>query len=857
MKHNRTDDQKKEATVNISTKKSQLIIGVLTAVLMSLLFCVDPINAASNRSHSLVDHTTYGWVTGAAVKNADGSVTVTIMEVPTFQSKTYTTVTSLANDISPITGASRTDALTTLLKKNTFAEIQFDKNNQCIDMEMIESASLTNMDSASYMGELTAKGGGPGNMVSMGWVLAKDEAANTVTVGDGNELTNVFIEEYKLAPKAKIYVVNNYVSATRPGDWSLVKEGTFDDIKVTAKDATGHIYYTPDRYTAVCIFDKDYRSPWKTGAAKVKEMYVFNNPVTLTARQMYEPDAMQYDGTSWYALKSKKIEVTSHGYAGSASPIEMMKNRLYSVGDVYTAIYLFVGADGTMSLLDMGNSSSSYQYPLNVEKVGYDPRQLDNIFLTHGHGDHYGAFYEFLAMIRRADIANKGKGKGWANPYAQGAVVANSEASFTLDATIRDASVLYMVNSQLKWDTWMDFLGEGHSCYIWRAMGHSNDTASFVIKITADKGDAFFEKGDVVSWVYFGGYAVQSGAAAGFARNGLVNSLQNQQSVVVPWAKAQSDYVYLLVQHTNQGPLLEVDKATKNLSIPFMQGYNEGAEEIGNYSENRISQETYEWVEAAYQNKTDLLETTLWNTPGSLWTPDMRVTGTRNTVKFDSIEKYGPFKRKAGEYLIDIKGVVVVHGYDAWQNKNPLFASLTNVYNWTLDKGFVIPWNTYSHDPSGWYVQVYGKVISHPDYKGGVDYATNWYHLEALAGLHPDYMTGIDGKGDKPVVWTSGPIEICNTPENWNEFLRTERFATRGEAEAYARYLTNNTYTSPYDGYSVHGGPLYRYSDTKNYAITDHDGNGGDITPVRYKVHLDNISQILLQGSFEATFVKQ
>ena len=84
-------------------------------------------------------------------------------------------------------------------------------------------------------------------------------------------------------------------------------------------------------------------------------------------------------------------------------------------------------------------------------------------------------------------------------------------------------------------------------------MGHSNDTASFVIKITADKGDAFFEEGDVVSWVYFGGYAVQSGTRAGFARNGLVTSLQNQQSVVVPWAKAQSDYVYPLVSAHESG----------------------------------------------------------------------------------------------------------------------------------------------------------------------------------------------------------------------------------------------------------------------------------------------------------------
>ena len=235
-------------------------------------------------------------------------------------------------------------------------------------------------------------------------------------------------------------------------------------------------------------------------------------------------------------------------------------------------------------------------------------------------------------------------------------------------------------------------------------MGHSNDTASFVIKITADKGDAFFKEGDVVSWVYFGGYAVQSGARAGFARNGLVNSLQNQQSVVVPWAKAQSDYVYPLYQHTNQGAVLEVDKATKILGIPFMQGYNEGAEEIGNYCENRISQETYEWVEAAYQTKTDLLETTLWTTPGSLWTTDMRVTGTRNTVKFDSIEKYGPLRERTVSTRSISKVSSVVHGYDAWQNQNSLFAGLKNVYGWSLDKGFVIPWNTYSHDPrSGMY----------------------------------------------------------------------------------------------------------------------------------------------------------
>ena len=45
--------------------------------------------------------------------------------------------------------------------------------------------------------------------------------------------------------------------------------------------------------------------------------------------------------------------------------------------------------------------------------------------------------------------------------------------------------------------------------------------------------------------------------------------------------KGAERFFYLLIQHTNQGALLEVDKATKILGIPFMQGYREGTEEIG------------------------------------------------------------------------------------------------------------------------------------------------------------------------------------------------------------------------------------------------------------------------------------
>jgi len=826
------------------------LVGGLSLVALGLCFYAgcshnkdsQPDIVAPPTLAATIDHTSYGWVTTAAAKNADGTVTVSLMEVPAFTSKTYTTAASLddASSKSTVTGVSRADALVTVLQKNAFAEIRFDSAGKCVDLELIEASSTTNMDPASYMGELTAKGGEAGNMVAMGWVLGKDSAANTVTIGDGNHYSNVFEEKYTLASDVKIYVVNNY------SDWKLARSGTFADINVTAKGADGEIYYTPNRYTAVCIFDKNYKTSWKDGSSKVKELYVFNTPVTLTASQMYTPDGMQYDGTSWYPLKSKTVEKTSYGYAGSAIPIELMKNRLYMVGDTYTALYLFVGTDGTLSVLDMGNATAAYQYPLNIAKLGFDPRKVKNVFLTHGHFDHYGAFYEFVKMVRQAG----GPVQGWINPYAQGANITDGTTSFALDATITDKSVLYTANSQLKWDSWMDFLGTDISTYIWRAMGHSNDTASFVFKMKAAKGDSFFKEGDVVSWIYFGGYALREKTSIGAPRLAIVNSLMNQQSVVIPWAKAQSDYIYPLAQHTNQFPVLELDKATKAKGIPYMQAYNEGAEEIGNYCENRISQMFYSRVEDAYQAKTDLLETTLWNTPGSLWTTDMRVTGTRNTVIFDPIERYGPFKRKGGTYTMDISSVLVVHGFDAFMNKNTALAGLKNVYGFSLEKGFVIPWDTYSHDPSGWYVQVIGKV--NDSYKGGIDYATNWH---VLAGNQ--YMTNFDGKGVRATVWDSGPVEMCNTPTAWNEILRTERFSNQADAESFARALTKNGYANPYETYSVDGRPLYRYPSNSNFGIADHDGNGGALSSVKYKVTLDNMSQIKLGASFAETFVKQ
>jgi hypothetical protein len=844
-------------------KKQAQTNAILSALaVVAMLFCAPhltttaaPIAAIDTR----IDHTTYGWALENAKKNPDGTVTITIMEVPGFQTKTYTTAISLADaaHMNSVTGVTRADALANegsnaagmppgnqgVLAKDSFVEIQFNAASQCVDMEVIEFSAVTYMDSASYGGELTAKGGGAGNMVSTGWVLGKDKSKNTVTIGDGNHLTNVFEETYTLAKDCRIYLVDNPTTDGKikpgggfglkysvPGSWGRVKEGTFDDIKVCDRK-DGEIYYVPERWTAVSVFDSNYKISWKDGKAKVKELYLFNNPLRMSKTDMHTPDGVQYDGTSWYPAKSKLEEKTSFSYAGSVEPIEFLKNRLYDVGDSYTEIYMFVGDDGTLTLLDQGNRCAAYQYWLNIAKEGYDPRAVRNILLTHGHGDHYQALYENARMIMRAG----GKVACWINPYSQGAAIEDS--SYKVGATLADAPVLSVTDGRIEWDKWMNFMGPGISVYAWRSLGHTNDTASFVFKVTATKDDAYFKKGDVVSFVYYGGFGSQPNLSAGALRLAIMGSLQYEQSVIAPWAKAQSDYVYALPQHSNHYSILEIYKAGKIAKIPFMQGLTEGVESVANICEKRVSVQLYEWAEQAYRSKTDAMGNMLEKAAGFRCDSSARDS-------YDTVEAHGPYKRPDGEYTLKVQGVSVIHGFDAFINKNEKFAGQKNIYGFDLSKGFVTDKDSYTHDPDGWYVQVICNVLD--NYDGGVNYDTNWYKGKYVAGAN-----------DIPIArpWSSGPVEISISPHGWTEILRTERFDTRAKAEAYAKALTGNAYASPYAVYSVNG-KMYSYADKGNHAITDHDGKGAALSAASYKVNLNKASEILLSDSFEKTFRK-
>ncbi|MGD9941086.1 MAG: hypothetical protein AB7T74_14925 [Clostridia bacterium] len=78
-------------------KEIMLSLAVVIAMSAALSIGASPVyeenTAADTRSAIIettknpVDHTTYGWALETAKKNADGTVTIRIMEVPNFEEK--------------------------------------------------------------------------------------------------------------------------------------------------------------------------------------------------------------------------------------------------------------------------------------------------------------------------------------------------------------------------------------------------------------------------------------------------------------------------------------------------------------------------------------------------------------------------------------------------------------------------------------------------------------------------------------------------------------------------------------------------------------------------------------------------
>ena len=93
---------------------------------------------------------------------------------------------------------------------------------------------------------------------------------------------------------------------------------------------------------------------------------------------------------------------TAAAWLTATESFAIIPDRLYYVGDNEVAIYLPQADAGTLILLAAGWPASGYQYWRNIEAMGFDPRDIDYILLTHGHGDQYGTGAELDTMIKNA-----------------------------------------------------------------------------------------------------------------------------------------------------------------------------------------------------------------------------------------------------------------------------------------------------------------------------------------------------------------------------------------------------------------------------------------------------------------------
>lgn len=796
------------------------MIGILLAVVMTIV--ATGTFAEAEILDTKVAYTKYGWVTTAAKTDESRIVTVGITLAGETAETTFTTSIPLDtyNDQSY---EYESDAVAAILDVDTFAEVYFNIKDEVIGFERVlrgVNKDRYYLDSIKYGGELTAPGGSPGSMVAQGWVLDKGE--NTITFGDGNELVKTFNETYTLAEDCKVFLVDNPGFDTTQQESNEVEVGgtwastpaSLEDAKLCPRGEDGTIYRIPTRYTAMAIFDQsavdeDGKTKADVSEALVKELYIYAHHQTLRSRDLAAPDGVGYNGTSWFSGVDQTVEKTSSGWNGSCEPFAAQEGRVYSIGDAFTNIFLYVSdpdenGDPTLTLLDMGNATSSYQYYINMEKMGYDPRAVDRILLTHGHGDHYGALWELVTMVNRAAGFDK------VEVYTSGADQAGYLAGKYTGITLNSKPERYMVDYFNEWHTWMDF-GKGVQVYAFPTPGHANDVASFIFLMNIIPDDPYFSKIGVtegkVAWVYMGGYGggASTKAENGYTRLQYTYSMKYMQSWATKLAGEVADFMYNLPQHADQGPWYEVAKTVRikneeGANLTFLDGWVEGADGIKNLMEKRLSGYNNLWLNSAYKATQD----TNGEVPVSLFdqiiVPYIREAGyswysSAQNMNTEATDVFGPFKRAAGTYIVDVDSVTIVHGFDAFQNQNKLLKGVENIYGWDVSKGIPVMKDSYAHDPNGWYVQFICKVED--DYIGGVYFteedAKGIAELDNMTEAYPVNFVVADGGQYKAfdnsvVVPKSGPVESM-TGENWMEILRTQRLNSKEEAQAVEAYL--------------------------------------------------------------------
>lgn len=627
------------------------------------------------------------------------------------------------------TGMTETDVALITVADNPVAagstiELCYNEQGELINIKNIYSAYMSDLgtvyfDTMKYGAELSPVNGEPGAMLATGWLTAK--SGNQITVGD----LDLFDETYTLAPDVKVYEFNT--------DTSTLTARRLSDVPVTQK-TDGEFYKTANRQQVMVVFDQNYRN---ADQAEVVELYYITPQPTIDEKYLYPADHMPIDSFMTENDGKTVAKPTAAAWLTATESFAIIPDRLYYVGDNEVAMYLLQADDGTLILLDAGWPASGYQYWRNIEAMGFDPRDIDYILLTHGHGDQYGTGAELDTMIKNAG----------GDPV----VYECYEDTYGYDiygfpeitGIIKDTPVLNAVDKFYINDTWMEFDGSVHIKPVLTA-GHTNGTDSFIFELTDPATN------ETLTISYLGGYGVNGNTkydpdndptGRGYLRLAFQYGLRYLQQTVEP--------DYILPQHTNQYPMLEINKAAEEKGIPFLEAVNRGSYEWVNFLEKRQAVITYEDY---YQN----------------WKADPKDEfGTEITVtdaELQTIEAAGPYRREGGTYQITLTdGGKIIQGFNRYMNQTDKLSGVENAQGQDVGDGIFILKDSFTRDPDAWYVQVGARVSD-----------------------------GYDGS------CAGGPIESVH--DNWFEILRTERLDSREEAEALLAQLQSGaTYTVTLD----------------------------------------------------------
>lgn len=591
-----------------------------------------------------------------------------------------------------------------------------------------------------YGAELTRYDDRPGAMVAAGWVY--DRSGRTITLGDGTTVKadqagraydppiRRYEETFTVAPDAVVFNVNT-------ADYAKSEVSAFTSIPVTAD----YEYSTTARQAAYVLFDQNHQN---ADAAQVVAIWYFTPQSTSDGKPVWEVPSMSpmladkgNDPVSGQPFMSiNATGPTNAPYTRSTEPFEMIKDTLYYVGDNEVASYVLVADMGTpddpsddkIIKVDGGWPNSGYQYWKNMELVGIDPRSVTDIWLTHGHTDHYGTIVEQIAMMDNAGkpinlwasredaigIEKDQRGNPW---RISGALPASQ-------TVIRNR-----VTDYYEYDRWYDY-GNVQIMVIW-SPGHTPGTTNMLFRVKNPEDGKFYTFG------YHGGYGFNGlftpTPGNGWLRLSFEHGFSYLQQTV--------DVDFVSPQHTNQFPIVEVyqalkaynrDPANAGQQLTMMDAMRSRVHDSPQIDGVNITTEFANQLEkrravAAYR------------------------ASDANDARYKSIETSGPFK-PGRENGVTVRARLldegkIIQGFVGPQNKNPRIPLLADGITTATDR--------YTNDPGGFYVQVAIDVE------------------DGYQGFIPDGMTQFSPGMNQTITYQGGPVESVHA--DGGEVLRTQR----------------------------------------------------------------------------------